>query len=1604
MKSGDIILFVFSGILTLSSFSALGREPLTFEQRVKAQEAIEKVYYNHRIWPKENNTPKPAFEKMVSKETIEAKVTDYLKKSSALEKYWYRPITGEQLQAEMDRMAKGTKDPATLNELFQALDNDPYLISECLARPVLADRLVRNWYANDERFHKETREKAEEALKHLTPENFCNVEGAQYSKMTYRLEIGDSEEIENLDRKDGFLRLDEKEYERMFKVAPDEGKLSEVIENDDGFVILHTVEKNENEISIEANTFVKVTSQEWLAAQEPRENAGADADPEREYLVPPVTKSTCSGGWDNKSLDDVLDGREYHTAVWTGSEMIIWGGCNSGYVYFKSGGRYNPSTDTWIVTSTVNAPQERAKHTAVWTGSEMIVWGGVFSWDGIRLSNGKRYNPMTDTWTNMATTGAPTSRDSHTAVWTGSVMIVWGGYESYSSYASTGGRYNPTDDTWSSTSTGSYCPSARYGHTSVWTGTEMIVWGGRVSNSSPYYTDTGGRYNPASNSWTATNIVDAPFLRYCHTAVWTGTRMIIWGGLGSEYHYTGAMYDPVGNTWQFMSTGNVPSGRAYHCAVWTGEEMIVWGGRTATASYSDGHKFYPDTNTWSPISTTNTPSSRSWASVVWTGSEMIVWGGWGSDYFNSGGRYNPDTDSWTATSMMNCPESRHYHSSVWTGSEMIVWGGRNCLLGGYQYLKTGGRYNPSTDSWASTSTGTNCPVGRQGHVSVWTGTEMIIWGGMWGGYQYPDSGGKYNPGSDSWIQTSTTNAPYGREYPTAVWTGSAMIIWGGCVSAFDQYYNTGGRYNPSTDSWTATSTTNAPSARYSHTAVWTGTQMIVWGGMDTYYTSGSSFNSGGVYTPASDNWAATSLTGAPSARDSHTAVWTGSKMIVWGGHYYSGSDYYLNTGGLYDPAAGTWAAITTTSVPSARSKHVAVWTSSKMLVWGGYIGVLGGYMSFTRTGGLYDPSANNWTATSLLNVPVERQNHKAVWTGNSMIVWGGDVNGYSGYSYLCSGGVYYVDFSPSPPITSQPPDSSSCDNVIISIPASYTSYQWNLGGSPISGATSNTYIATISGSYTVSVTDSNGCSGTSEPEIVNIHPCMNNNTATDVSGCTDNGVLIEWDTPASWGDGGTGTRTFEVLRDEESIVSALPEDAGSYLDLSGTNGTTYLYRVKAINGQGSSVTTEGASVMDYVCTWNILYQSHGSFTQVTGDGDSYFEKGEKWSVPVTVTNSGNTPASNVTAILSGNGITVCNPTGSFGTIAAGGTASFTFEFLVASDFSPCAGNINFNLGSKACTELTPAGADETNLFSIQVGQIAAGVPTDLVLQPSIADTYVNQAATGNNYGTATTMYVQARTAQARRTLVQFDVSSVPAGSVVNSATLELYATAVTGGLTLNAHRITGTWTETGVTWANQPAYNSTADASIAGGTGAGWRIWNVAAVVQQWVDGTANYGLVVKASTETGLSATTYTFASKEYATTTYRPILRINYTPPTSINCDYVGSGECSVPLPGECAPGDTYENGQTWSGTSQSWPALTGAAGYKLYRGVQSGLQYLLTADNDSCLRYEGASTSMDLSADDPSGDTGRMYWYIVVGTNGSGEGPAGNGRIINSSGNCE
>jgi len=101
-------------------------------------------------------------------------------------------------------------------------------------------------------------------------------------------------------------------------------------------------------------------------------------------------------------------------------------------------------------------------------------------------------------------------------------------------------------DVWEQRASGA-SPAGRVNHTAVWTGSEMIIWGGSEDGTSGRLAFEGGRYNPAANSWTAVSTTDMPYQRLLHTAVWTGSEMIVWGGYsgGNGYNNDGGRYDPV---------------------------------------------------------------------------------------------------------------------------------------------------------------------------------------------------------------------------------------------------------------------------------------------------------------------------------------------------------------------------------------------------------------------------------------------------------------------------------------------------------------------------------------------------------------------------------------------------------------------------------------------------------------------------------------------------------------------------------------------------------------------------------------------------------------------------------------------------------------------------------------------------------------------------------------------------------------------------------------------------------------------------------------------------------------------------------------------------
>jgi N-acetylneuraminic acid mutarotase len=359
----------------------------------------------------------------------------------------------------------------------------------------------------------------------------------------------------------------------------------------------------------------------------------------------------------------------------------------------------------------------------------------------------------------------------------------------------------PGTGTWVATSLAN-APAARSYHTAVWTGTEMIVWGGLdflgVKND-------GGAYDPATGLWRTLPTAGAPAARFGHTAAWTGNEMIVWGGAdGLGLRGDGGAYRPSSNSWRTISSVSAPEARVGHTAVWSGTRMLVWGGEGAFAPpapnavdkvLGDGGAYDPVADAWSAIPAGGAPAARG-HTAVWTGARMIVWAG--RDGFaltlstqNTGGAYEPVSGAWTLTDTLTAPSARMSHTAVWSGAEMIVWGGRTDVSPG---LQTGGRYSFGSNSWMPTAT-VGAPSARHGHTAVWTGAEMLIWGGR-GGTGIVGDGRAYDPAANTWRTLSTASAPAGRADHTAVWTGTAMILWGGAIEPADTYVNTGGILTP----------------------------------------------------------------------------------------------------------------------------------------------------------------------------------------------------------------------------------------------------------------------------------------------------------------------------------------------------------------------------------------------------------------------------------------------------------------------------------------------------------------------------------------------------------------------------------------------------------------------------------------------------------------------------------------------------------------------------------------------------------------------------------------------------------------------------------------
>ncbi|MDH7489904.1 MAG: DNRLRE domain-containing protein [Anaerolineae bacterium] len=158
----------------------------------------------------------------------------------------------------------------------------------------------------------------------------------------------------------------------------------------------------------------------------------------------------------------------------------------------------------------------------------------------------------------------------------------------------------------------------------------------------------------------------------------------------------------------------------------------------------------------------------------------------------------------------------------------------------------------------------------------------------------------------------------------------------------------------------------------------------------------------------------------------------------------------------------------------------------------------------------------------------------------------------------------------------------------------------------------------------------------------------------------------------------------------------------------------------------------------------------------------------------------------------------------------------------------------------------------------QEGEVNAAA--SITLYP-VADSWVDFHDPSHNHGKANFLYVgygkQAGSSLEwlGRALVRFDLSAIPHGMVIQSATLQLrlmaYYDSIYGSLTINMHRITSNWSEGGVTWSAQPGHTTSAYSSASVGSTYTWYSWDATTLVREWYAGTyPNYGMMLISTLE----------------------------------------------------------------------------------------------------------------------------------------------------------
>lgn len=311
-------------------------------------------------------------------------------------------------------------------------------------------------------------------------------------------------------------------------------------------------------------------------------------------------------------------------------------------------------------------------------------------------------------------------RDEVATAWTGSEVFVWGGLDAEGRVARDGTRWRAADGTWHAVPAAP--TTGRLQATALWTGTHILIWGGLTDRASSGGTTPrdGAMFDPVTGTWTA--IPDAPIAgRFAHTAVWTGRELLVWGGEDARRraHADGAAYNPVTRRWRTLAPSPLAA-RSSTAAVWTGRELLLWGGAVARGLeggqiFGDGAAYEPATNRWRSLPE---HEPRDGAAAVWTGSRMLVFGGMAEGWHTDLAEFDPAT--WRWRTLRPAPRGAGGYQVVWTGDELLAW--RTTPAATEEDRPLALAYRPATDAWIRLA----APPGDAAGDAIWTGDRLVV--------------------------------------------------------------------------------------------------------------------------------------------------------------------------------------------------------------------------------------------------------------------------------------------------------------------------------------------------------------------------------------------------------------------------------------------------------------------------------------------------------------------------------------------------------------------------------------------------------------------------------------------------------------------------------------------------------------------------------------------------------------------------------------------------------------------------------------------------------------------------------------------------------------